>query len=162
MLTMQELREIIKTCIEKLDSFSSLELRSSLKNIGYDYKTDYSVITFSNAIASLIRKKYIAPSPDGNRGDYIIVKSNDSSCKNPLYISKSGETFCKNINHNNEPELSEMRTEITDLLNSTIKQIEERVNLEKSSTFINNIVTFNDIAKVTERLRGFEFTIKNN
>ncbi len=162
MLTMQELRETIKICIEKLDSFSSIELRNLLKNIGYDYKTDYSVITFSNAIASLVREKYIAPSTNGNRGDYIIIKNNNSYCKSTHYIIKNGETLCENTQHNDESELAEMRAEITDLLNSTIKQIEDRVNLEKSSTFINNIVTFNDIAKVTERLRGFRFTIKNN
>ncbi len=159
MLTMKELREIIKNCIEELDSFSNTELKELLKDNGYTYNIDYNVTSFSNAISSLVKQKYITFLDGKRKGHYKVIKNNDYDYKNTenAYTKTSEETF----HHNDESDLAEMRAEIINLLNSTLQKIENRIDQEKPSTYFTNIKTYNDIARLVEILKDFKFTIKD-
>lgn len=159
MLIMKELRELIKNCIEELDSFSSTELKELLKDKGYTYNIDYNVTSFSNAISSLIKQKYITFSDTHRKGHYKVIKNNEYDYKNTENTyNKTSEETC---HQNKEPDLAEMRKEITTLLNSTLQKIENRIDQEKPSTYFTNIKTYTDIARLVETLKDFKFTIKD-
>lgn len=149
---MGELREKIRICTKELNSFSTAQLKELLRDMGYIYNTDYNVTIFSNAISSLVNQKYIISLDSDRKGNYKIIKNEEKTKDN---------TPKENKLYDNEPELAEMRADITTCLNDTLKKIEEKLDSVKPSTYGRNIKTYNDILRLIEMLREFDFTVKD-
>lgn len=152
MLTMRELREKIRICTKERNSFSTAQLKELLRDMGYIYNTDYNVTIFSNAISSLVNQKYIVSLDSDRKGNYKVIKNEEkANDKNPK----------EKAPYNNEPELAEMRADITTCLNTTLEKIEKKLDSVKPSTYGRNIKTYNDILRLIEILREFDFTVKD-
>ena len=55
MLGTKEVRERIEVYLEKLENFTTTDLKRLLKDDGYIYNVDYDVYAFSNLVAFLKR-----------------------------------------------------------------------------------------------------------
>ncbi len=153
MLSMPELREKIKLCIQETDTFSTTQLKQKLKKMGYIYNVDYNVTSFSNSISSLAKQNYIIPLNNGKRGYYKIIKKLESNYKN--------QNTKKETPLNNELELKSMREEIRTHLKTTLQKIQDILDSEKPSTYGENIRTYQDILRLIKIIKEFEFTIKD-
>lgn len=153
MLSMSELREKIKLCIQETDTFSTAQLKQELKKMGYIYNVDYNVTTFSNSISSLNKQKYIIPLNNGKRGYYKIIKKSDFN-----YTNQDSK---KETHINNEIGLKSMRQEIKMQLETTLEKIQFILDSEKPSTYGENIRTYQDILRLIKMIKEFEFTIKD-
>lgn len=149
---MRELREKIRVCTKEMNSFSTAQLKELLRDMGYIYNTDYNVTIFSNAISSLVNQKYIASLDNDRKGNYKIIKNEENASDNTDNNKKLYDT---------EPELAEIRADITTYLNDTLKKIEDKLDSVKPSTYGRNIKTYNDILRLIETLKEFDFTVKD-
>ena len=77
MLGTKEVRERIEVYLEKLENFTTTDLKRLLKDDGYIYNVDYDVYAFSNAVAYLKRNSYIEPT--GGKGSYRVIKKKSKS-----------------------------------------------------------------------------------
>lgn len=155
MLKMIELREKMKVCLQGKLEFSTTELKEWLEQYGYVYNTDYDVNSFSNAVASLTKQKYIASMKNSDRkGNYQVIYKADIRNENDKENEKN-----KDREMDNEPELKEMREKILELLQESSKKIENLLDTEKLSTYRRNHRTYDEILKLLEYLEHFDFII---
>lgn len=157
MLAMPELREIMKICIQGMDIFTTTQIKEILKERGYIYNVHYDVTAFSNAISSLTRQKYIVSLDDEKKGNYKVVnKIEYDNKKNEENEMKKNE----NGKYDDEIELKEMRENIKKFLKESCLKVEQILDSEKPSTYGRNRKTYDDILRLIEVLKEFEFTVE--
>ena len=154
MLATKQLREEIKICIEDREVFTTTQLKAVLEQRGYIYNKDYDVTVFSNAIASLVKQKYIISMDKEKKGNYIVLdKQNKKKMKEEEEMEK------KRVN-NEEIELREMRIKIEENINEFCLKIEQILDSEKPSTYGRNRKTYDDILKLVDLLKEFKFEVE--
>lgn len=154
MLKMPELRDKMKNCLQEKSEFSTADLKEWLAESGYVYNIDYNIKSFSNAVSSLTKQKYIVSLDLDRRGKYRVAHESETLYKNDKDKEKSKERYL-----DRELELKDMRNKIVDLLKKTGRDIEDMLDTEKLSTYRKSPKTYGDILKLLEYLENFEFTI---
>lgn len=153
MLSSRELCAHMKECLKDIDEFSTRQLKDLLKSNGVIYKEHYGIAAFSNAIATLQRESIICSSKNG-RGWYRVISDNMNTERK---VDRSS-----NIVISDEKELEEIRNKIALLLKDTHVQIEELLDSVKSSDYVKNPYTYNDIIRLLKYLETFNFTVKRD
>ncbi len=146
MLKMTELRDKMIECLQGKIEFTTTELKRWLEECGYKYNIDYSMNSFSNAVASLTKQKYIISLDTERKGNYRVIYND----QNKDYIK---EQLCE------EQELKNIREMILELLKKNVRDIEELLDTEKMSTYRKNHKTYDDIMRLLEYFENFKFTI---
>lgn len=154
MLVTKQLREEIKICLEDRDFFTTVQLKEVLEQKGLIYNKDYDVTVFSNAIASLVKQKYIASMDKEKKGNYMVLH------KQKEEKMKEEELMEKYESNNEEIELREMRKKIEENINEFCLQIEQILDSEKPSTYGRNRKTYDDILKLVDLLKEFKFEVE--
>lgn len=154
MLKMTELRNKMKECLQGKQKFSTVELKEWLEEYGYIYNIDYDIKSFSNAVSSLTKQKYIASLDNDRKGKYQVIYNADIRNEN----GKENEEN-KLDKNKGELELKDMREKILNFLKNNAREIEDMIDSEKLSTYRRNPRTYDEILKLLEFLENFEFTI---
>lgn len=149
MLGTKEVRERIEVYLEKLENFTTTDLKRLLKDDGYIYNVDYDVYAFSNAVAYLKRNSYIEPT--GVKGSYRVNKKKSKS------VDESTEEF-KTLNK--ELELKEMREKVKKCVRETYLELEKILDEEKPSVYGRNKHTYEDVTTLIEYMRKFDFIVE--
>lgn len=168
MLSMNELRDKMKECLQEVDFFTTAELKELLKESGYVYNIDYDVNAFSNAVSSLAKQKYIVSLDSKRKGNYR-VNHEGSSDRSYNTAGKSEKQKNANTERNSssdvhggngddEPELQEMRQKIKERLKAAYEEIEQLFDSEKPSKYGRNRKTYDDILKLLDYLKHFHFS----
>lgn len=153
MLVTRQLREEIKSCLENLENFTTVQLKEGLERKGYIYNKDYDVTVFSNAIASLVKQGYIVSMDQEKRGNYRVIYQG----KNKM---NEEERMEKKKLDNDEAELRELREQVKDNVNEFCVKMEQILDSEKASTYGRNRKTYDDILKLINSLNEFTFEVE--
>lgn len=154
MLITKQLREEIKLCLGDRENFTTVQLKEMLAQKGYVYNRDYDVTVFSNAIASLVKQKYIVSLDKEKRGNYKVLYKQK---KNEMNEDAEMEKWESN---NDESELREMRKKIEENISEFCLKIEQILDSEKPSTYGRNRKTYEDILKLVDLLKEFKFEVE--
>lgn len=155
MLVTKQLREEIKSCLKGVELFTTIQLKEMLEKNGYIYNRDYDVTVFSNAISSLVKQKYIASADKEKRGNYIVLDKMQNIDDQEEGKKKMGKKW-----DDNETELKEMRGRIKEDIKEFCVKMEQLLDSEKPSTYGRNRRTYDDILKLIDLLKEFEFEVE--
>lgn len=150
MLSARELSKHLEKYLIDIKEISTKELKELLKKDGIFYKRDYDIMTFSNAVATLKRKRYIS-NRGKQQGHYSVISSqtmNDDNKKNS-YIYESIST---------NKELEDIKNKISLHVNEECRYIEELLDSLKPSVFCGHIQTYKEIMELLRYLKTFRFS----
>ena len=149
MLSARELSKHMEKYLIDIKEISTKELKELLKKDEIFYKQDYDIITFSNAVATLKRKRYIS-NRGKQQGHYKVMPlqtMNHNEINSYTYESIS-----------TSKELEDIKHKISLHMNEECRYIEELLDSLKPSVFCGHIQTYKEIMKLLRYLQTFHFS----